>query len=104
MRGPKRADLAQSAGRSARVTSSLLSVNEWVTLRAADLRRRRARKLSDAYDEQTSDLHERALQVQAAAPKMRLADAIAYAELTDPRQPADPSEHGGPPEEYAPYF
>ena len=92
------------SNRDAKVTSSLLSVNEWVTLRAADLRRRRARKLSDAYDEQTSDLHERALQVQAAAPKMRLADAIAYAELTDPRQPADPSEHGGPPEEYAPYF
>ena len=81
--------------RDAKVSSSLLSVNEWKALRQADLRRRRARKLSDASHEAFS-LHERALLVQQTAPKMKLVDAIKYAESTDPGRKPDAGEYGLP--------
>jgi len=82
------------SNRDARVTSSLLSVNEWVMLRSADAARRRRRQLNDAKDEHF-ELHERALQVQASAPRMKLVDAIKYAEATNPHQPIM-EEHGLP--------
>lgn len=62
---------------SAKVTSSLLSVNEWVALRTADLatgRRRLGVKTTP---------HARALEIQRAVPRMSLTDAVKHAELTD---------------------
>lgn len=65
---------------NARATPTTLTLNEWKALRMADKGRRR--RLSD---EPVSE-HARALEVQVAAPKMLLIDALKYAMETDPHR------------------
>mmetsp|Transcript_61610 Transcript_61610/g.121838 ORF Transcript_61610/g.121838 Transcript_61610/m.121838 type:complete len:232 (-) Transcript_61610:374-1069(-) len=73
--------------KDAKVTSSLLSVKEWIALRHTDAASGR-RKLGDTeFLGPKQDLHTRALQIQAVAKKMKLVDAIQLAEATDPHKP-----------------
>ena len=89
---------------NARVASDLLTVNEWATLRAADLASRRRRKLNGEDAQPRMGLHERALEIQVVAKKMKLVDAISHAEKTDPHQPSAAGEYGGPPEDWVDPF
>jgi len=71
--------------KAAKVTPSLLSVNEWVALRQAEAADGR-RKLGDTGPGPKLDLHTRALQIQSVAPKMKLINAMQLAEATDPHR------------------
>jgi hypothetical protein len=64
----------------ARATPGTLTMNEWIALRSADMRRRR--RLEDG----PISHHARALEVQAVAPKMKLINAIKFAMETDPHR------------------
>lgn len=81
--------------KDAKVTPSLLSVNEWIALRAADLGRRRRLNIKDFKGETTVDHYERALQIQKSVPRMLLVDALKHAMLTDSSKPTE-YEHGMP--------
>ena len=81
--------------KNATVTSSLLSVNEWIHLRSSQ-RRRRLSKATD--DEATLDDYARARRVKQEVPRMSDEDALAFARRTDPRRPVNTDEHGVSPD------
>ena len=72
--------------KDARVAPAFLTVNEWIALREADLRRRRRLGLARNGRAEQLDAMTRAQRIMAAAPKMKLVDAVKLAEVTDPHR------------------